>query len=161
VVPYVKFFTFVSRADVTELERAVESKPEQRVAQRLLAREVTTLVHGEDQCARAERASRLLFGEDITTLPVEDVLSVFQDVPSTQLTGESLRSGMTIVELVARIHLAPSKAEARRLIQAGGVYVNNRRVTDPQATLSRSDAIDGQLFVIRKGQKQNHLVQLT
>ena len=70
-------------------------------------------------------------------------------------------AGMALVDLVARVELAPSKSEARRLVQSGGVYVNNRRLSDPQARLTRDQAIGGRLFLLRKGQKQNHLVRLT
>jgi tyrosyl-tRNA synthetase len=72
-------------------------------------------------------------------------------------------AGLGIVDLLAdpRVQLAPSKSEARRLVQSGGVYVNNRRVTDVQMRLTRDQAIGGRLFVLRKGQKQNHLVRLT
>jgi tyrosyl-tRNA synthetase len=66
-----------------------------------------------------------------------------------------------IVDLIARVQLAPSKGEARRLVQGGGVYVNNRRVADPQAKLTRADAIGGELFIVRKGQRQNYVVRLT
>ncbi len=128
----------------------------------MLAREVTTLVHGAEQVTRAEHASSLLFGEDIATLAVEDVLAVFEDVPSTELpAAEFDGDGIGMVDLVARVQLASSKSEARRLVQSGGVYVNNRRVSDPQARLTRDQAIGGRLFVLRKGQKQNHLVRLT
>jgi len=119
-------------------------------------------VHGRDRVARAEHASALLFGEDIATLEVDDVLAVFDDVPATELPAEELAGdGIGMVDLVARVQLAPSKSEARRLVQSGGVYVNNRRVSDPQARLTRDQAIGGRLFVLRKGQKQNHVVQLT
>ena len=162
VVAYLKYFTFLDRASVDALAAATRSAPEKREAQRVLAREVTTLVHGADHLARAERASAVLFGEDITTLPLDDVLAVFDDVPSTELSAETFAgSGMGVIDLVARIQLAPSKAEARRLVQSGGVYVNNRRVTDLQARLTRDQAIGGALFVVRKGQRQNHLVRLT
>jgi tyrosyl-tRNA synthetase len=162
VVAYLKFLTFLDRARIEELERLAEREPERRDAQRALARELTTLVHGEELTARAEHASGLLFGEDIRTLPLEDVLAVFQDVPSTELPQASLPAdGVGIVELVTRIGLAGSKSDARRLVQSGGVYVNNRRIGDPSTRLSRADAIDGHLFIVRKGQKQNHLVRLT
>ena len=95
-------------------------------------------------------------------MPVDDVLAVFDDVPSTELAmAEFDGAGMGVVDLVARVGLAPSKAEARRLVQSGGVYVNNRRESDPQGRLTRAQAIGGRLFVVRKGQKQNHLVRLT
>jgi len=102
-----------------------------------------------------------LFGEDITTLDVGDVLAVFEDVPSTALPIDALGTdGIGIVDLVARVQLAASKSEARRLVQSGGVYVNNRRIADVNARLLRNDAIGGALFVVRKGQKQNHLVRI-
>jgi len=123
---------------------------------------VTTLVHGAERLARAEHASGLLFDEDIATLDVEDVLAVFEDVPSTELAADAFAGeGLGMVDLVARVQLASSKSDARRLVQSGGVYVNNRRVSDPQARLTRDQAIGGRLFVLRKGQKQNHLVRLT
>jgi tyrosyl-tRNA synthetase len=77
------------------------------------------------------------------------------------LPADQLGDGVGIVDLVARVQLAPSKGEARRLVQGGGVYVNNRRVSDPQTKLTRKDAIGGQLFIVRKGQKQNYVVRLT
>ena len=104
----------------------------------------------------------MIFGEGIATLPIDDVLAVFDDVPSTELSGETFAgNGIGVIDLVARVQLAPSKAEARRLVQAGGVYVNNRRVTDVQARLMRDQAIGGRLFVLRKGQRETHLVRLT
>ena len=162
VVPYLKFFTFLDREALAALESAAIAAPEKREAQRVLAREVTEVVHGRDQVTRAEQASSVLFGEDIATLDVEDVLAVFEDVPSTELPAASFDAeGIGMVDLVARVQLAPSKSEARRLVQSGGVYVNNRRMSDPQARLTRDQAIGGRLFVLRKGQKQTHLVRLT
>ena len=162
VAAYLKYFTFLDRPHIDALEQATQSAPEKREAQRTLAREVTSLVHGTDQVARAEHASSLLFREDITALPVADVLAVFADVPSTALPLDELGAdGIAIVDLVARVSLAPSKSEARRLVQSGGVYVNNRRITDLQQRIGRQEAIGGQLLLIRKGQKQNHLVLLT
>ena len=160
-VPYLKSFTFLERPQIEELDQATKTSPERREAQRVLAREVTSLVHGADQVARAERASHVLFGEDLTALSVDDVLAVFDDVPSTEVTVDEFGSGLGLVDLVARVRLAPSKGEARRLVQSGGVYVNNRRLADPAHKLSRDEAIEGKLFVLRKGQKQNHLVRLT
>ena len=91
-----------------------------------------------------------------------ETLAVFDDVPSTALPASDVSGdGIGIVDLVLRVGLAPSKSEARRLVQSGGVYVNNRRVSDLQLRLTREHAIGGRLFVLRKGQKQNHLVRLT
>jgi tyrosyl-tRNA synthetase len=162
VVTYLRYFTFLERSAIDGLEAVTRSAPEKREAQRVLAREVTSLVHGTDQLTRVEHASAVLFSEDITTLTVDDVLAVFEDVPSTELSGEALGDGgIGVVDLVAGVGLAPSKGEARRLVQSGGVYVNNRRISDPQARLTRDQAIGGRVFVVRRGSKQNHVVRLT
>ena len=160
-ITYLKFFTFFDAPAIDELARATSASPEHRDAQRTLAREVTRLVHGQAHVERAERASSVLFSEDLSTLPVEDVLAVFEDAPSTELAADEFAgAGLAMVDLLARLQLAPSKSEARRLIQSGGVYVNNRRVSDLQARLTHADALGGRLFVVRKGQRQQCLVKL-
>jgi len=162
VAAYLKFFTFLDQSAVAELEEAVRTVPERRDAQRALAREVTTIVHGAEHNSRAEHASELLFGERITDLTADDVLAVFEDVPSTDVPADEIdRDGIGIIDLLVRAQAAPSKSEARRLVQGGGVYVNNRRVADPQARLSRGETIGGRVFLLRKGQKQQYIVRLT
>jgi tyrosyl-tRNA synthetase len=163
VIMYLKCFTFLDRPAIESLDEATKSAPEKREAQRVLAREVTTLVHGAEHVARAERASSVLFGEDIATLSADQVLAVFGDVPSSAVPSASFEGGgVPLVDLLADPHvkLAGSKSEARRLVQSGGVYVNNRRVSDPQLKLTREQAIEGRLFVLRKGQKLNHVLRL-
>jgi tyrosyl-tRNA synthetase len=162
VVTYLKCFTFLDQGGIDALAAASAEAPEKREAQRVLAREVTTLVHGSVQVARTERASSVLFSEDISSLPIDDLLSVFSDVPSTAIPRTELGDdGIGLVELIARVKLAPSKSEARRLVQSGGVYVNNRRAADPQAKVRATEAMGGQLFLLRKGAKEQHLVRLT
>jgi tyrosyl-tRNA synthetase len=158
VVRYLKFFTFRTQEEIDDLETATRESPEKREAQRALAHDVTALVHGADQTARAERASAILFGGDITHANLDDALTVFEDAPSTELRWPS--EGLTVIQALVTTGLAPSKSEAMRLIKAGGVYVNNRRVADERASLSQSQAIGGRLFVLRKGQRQNHLLKL-
>ena len=163
VIAYLKSFTFLDRPAIEALEGVTRTAPEKREAQRVLAREVTTLVHGAEHVTRAEHASSVLFGEDIATLSADQVLAVFSDVPSSEVSGAAFEgAGMLLVELLAdpAVKLAPSKSEARRLVQSGGVYVNNRRASDVQMRLTREQAIEGVLFVVRKGQKQNHVVRL-
>ena len=163
VVSHLKCFTFLDRAAIEGLEAATRSTPEKREAQRVLAREVTTMVHGAEHVTRAEHASTVLFGEDIATLSADQVLAVFGDVPSSRLPESAFDgAGMPLVDLLAdpAVKLLPSKSEARRLVQSGGVYVNNRRASDVQMRLTRDQAIEGKLFVLRKGQKQNHVVRL-
>src|SRR5262249_43133449 len=99
--------------------------------------------------------------EDIATLGADEVAAVMGDVPSAEIPASEFGEGVGIVDLMARVQLVPSKSEARRLVQSGGVYVNNRRVADVQLRLTAEQAIDGRLFVLRKGQKQQFLVRLT
>ena len=161
VIAYLKYFTFLDQQAIDVLASSVTSAPDKREAQRVLAREVTALVHGVDQVTRAEHASSVLFSEDIATLAADDVLAVFEDVPSTEIpAGEFDGAGIGMVDLVARVQLAPSKSEARRLVQSGGVYMNNRRIADLQARVTVADAIGGRLVVLRKGQKQTHIVRV-
>jgi len=160
-VRYLRYFTFLDRPTIEQLEEATRRNPESREAQRALAREVTRAVHGAEHVTRAEHASSVLFGEDISTLPADDVLAVFDDVPSSTVTPDRLTGeGVAVVELLASSGLTASKGEATRLIRGGGVYVNNRRITDERARLLLRDAIEGRLFVLRKGAKQNHLVRV-
>ena len=158
VVRYLKFFTFLERGAIEALARATTEQPERREAQRALAREVTALVHGQDQVGRAERAAQVLFGEDIRTADVDDVLMVFEDAPSTELALPA--DGMPLAEMLATVKLAPSKSEAMRLLKSGGIYVNNVRAADEKVRLTAADAIGGALFVLRKGRKDHHIVKL-
>jgi tyrosyl-tRNA synthetase len=158
VVRYLKFFTFLGRADIEGLARATAEQPERREAQRALARAVTALVHGDDHVRRAEQAAQVLFGEKIGDIPVEDVLTVFEDAPSTELTLPA--DGMPILDMLVAIKLVASKSEAMRLLKSGGVYVNNVRAADERARLTKSEAIGGQVFVLRKGRKDQHIVRV-
>jgi tyrosyl-tRNA synthetase len=158
---YLKSFTFLDQATIAALEHEMRAAPEKRESQRVLAREVTALVHGAEQVVRAEHASQLLFGEDITQLSADDVLAVFADVSSTEIDdAQLLGEGASIVDLLAQVRLVPSKSEARRLVQGGGVYLNNRRISDIQARITLSSAIGGRVLILRKGAKQNHLVKI-
>lgn len=161
VVTYLKYFTWLSKDRIEELESATSAEPEKREAQRALAREITQMLHGETALARAEMASRVLFGEEITELGVADVLEVFGDVPSTRLSAAQFqRDGIPIVDLLLTTNLSESKAEARRLIQGGGVYLNNARATDTRRRVSIADSIGGQILILRKGPRQYHLVKI-
>jgi tyrosyl-tRNA synthetase len=158
VVRYLKFFTFLPQETIDSLARTVADAPERRDAQRTLAREVTMLVHGADQVARAERAAAVLFDERVTQADVDDVLMVFADAPSTELAIPT--EGMSLVEMLATVKLAASRSEATRLVKSGGVYVNNVRATDERARLRVSDAIGGQVLLLRKGRKDQHVVKV-
>ncbi|MCU0249821.1 MAG: tyrosine--tRNA ligase [Vicinamibacterales bacterium] len=161
VVKYLKFFTFLDRGAIEALEAGVARAPETREAQRVLAREVTRTIHGQDAVDRAEHASGLLFGERISELDVDDIIAVFDDVPSTGMAAALFAgAGATIADVMVTTKLASSKSDAMRLVRGGGVYVNNRRVTDERARFTADQAIAGRMFVLRKGSRQYHLVRI-
>lgn len=161
VVKYLKFFTLLDQAEITELAASVEAAPEKRAAQRRLGEEVTRLVHGESQLQRALLATRVLFGGEMTGLNANDALDIFADVPSHELSKTAFEgTGLPLIEAVIACGLAPSKGAARRLVESGGIYVNNRRATDTQATLDLSMLIDGQCLVLRKGAKDYRLARI-
>lgn len=161
VVPYLKYFTWLGRPEIEALETAVAERPERREAQKVLAQEVTRLVHGPAELARAERASEVLFGGSLDGVSVDDLLGVFEDVPSTDVERVRLEDGgLLLPDLLVETGIATSKGEARRLVRAGGVNVNNRRASDENAPITPGDCIEGRLIVLRKGQKHYHLVQV-
>jgi tyrosyl-tRNA synthetase len=160
VITYLKFFTFLERSAIDDLATAVATAPEKRQAQRVLASEVTALVHGGEHVQRAERAASLVFSEDIAALPFDEIVAVLGDVPSSEMPRSEFAAGVGLVDLVARTGLAPSKGEARRLVQSGGVYLNNRRASDVGLRVMVDQAIGGQLLLLRKGARQTHLIRI-
>ncbi len=157
-VKYLRFFTFFDQARIRELEEATTREPERRTAQRELAREVTQLVHGESAARDAEVASVKLFGASVTTMSVVELLEVFPNVPS--FTVRYVSEGWPVVELLAAAGVTASKGEATRLIRGGGISVNDRRVTDEKERLRSEQAIEGQMFLVRKGKRDNYLIRI-
>jgi tyrosyl-tRNA synthetase len=159
VVKYLKFFTMLDQQAIAELEQAVVTAPEKREAQKRLAEEVTRAVHGESNLRKAIQASQVLFGGEIEDLSASDVLDIFAEVPSSEVARDAFTGdGVSLVDLVIACGFAPSKGAARRLIEDGGIYINNRRVSDAQATINLPAFIDGQFLVLRKGARKYHLV---
>ena len=119
---------------------------------------MTRAIHGDAAAREAEAAAEKLFSGDITTMNVGELLQVFANVPSKSVPAQ--RDGWRLVNLLTDVGLTASNGEATRLIRSGGIYVNERRVTDEKARLSPAEAIEGQLFVVRKGKKDNFLIRI-
>jgi tyrosyl-tRNA synthetase len=161
VINQLKYFTLLKQEEVEALAQCLASAPEKREAQRRLAQEVTKLVHGEDALRKAEQASKVLFGEAIQNISLQDALDIFSEVPSVQFEKSWLSGdGQSLVDLVAASGLAQSKGEAKRLMQGGGIYLNNVRVNDLKCLVSLNNTIEGQALVLRKGAKEYRLVKL-
>ncbi len=161
VISYLKFFTWLPKDDIKELQFTLTSNPDKREAQRRLAREVTKLVHGDDGLRKAEKATNILFGEEITDLDSRDVLDIFSDVPSTDLNKNKLIDGtLTIVDLASECNITSSRGEAKRLIKSRGLYLNNRRIEDERYIISLKESLGGKYFILRKGPKDYHLIRV-
>jgi tyrosyl-tRNA synthetase len=161
VVKYLKLFTLLDESQVSELEQQVKSTPERREAQRRLAEEVTRTVHGEAGLRSAQQASEVLFGGDIAGLTASELMGIFADVPSIEVSREAFgNGGMPLVDLVVEAGFEASKGRARTLIEGGGVSVNNQKVTDKDAAIDLSHSVDGQVLVLRKGKREFRLVKL-
>jgi len=157
---YLKVFTFLGLDEIAAACRQHRAAPEGRAAQKLLAAEITRIVHGPEALTRAQRASHALFGGDLTGLEVRELREIFADVPSTCLSPQRLAGGIGLADLLAETHLAKSKGEARRAITQGGVYLNNQRVADAEAAVTPADLLGQSILVLRRGKKQYHLVQV-
>ena len=161
VIVYLKFFTWLSQEEIAEFEESVRAEPEKRTAQKELARHVTAMVHGESEIEKALRASEVLFGKEISGLSVDEILDIFADVPSTELEKSKLESDeFTVGDALVLSGLAPSKGEAKRLVQGGGVAINNVRADDARKPISAAEFIDGQVLVLRKGARHYHLIRV-
>jgi len=161
VIHYLKAFTWLDRDAIGELEQSLAENPGAREPHRRLGREVTTMLHGESELAKAEQAAKVLFGGSLDNLSVNDLKDIFEDVPSTVIDREELSGeGMGALELCTRTGLTSSNGEARRLIRQGGLFVNNERFADESGRVTVDQGIDGQLLVLRKGKKSYHLVQI-
>jgi len=161
VIEDLKHFTWMTQDEIAPLAHKVATQPEQREAQRALAQTMTALVHGETALAKAMQASQALFGGDIAGLSAEEIGDIFSDVPSSQVAKAALEgAGRSLLDVLVDAGLTKSKGEARRLIDSGGVYVNNAPAAGADQTVALTDAIEGQFVVLRKGKKSYHLLQV-
>jgi tyrosyl-tRNA synthetase len=157
-VKYLKFFTFLTQEEIAAIERESTGAPEKRVAQRALAQELTRIVHGDTAVREAEAAAQKLFGGQVATMSAAELRQVFANVPSKDVPFSV--EGWSAVDLVSSTGVTGSRGEATRLIRAGGLYINERRITDEKERLGPEQAIDGELFVVRKGKKDNVLLRI-
>ncbi|MFE6870828.1 tyrosine--tRNA ligase [Kitasatospora sp. NPDC057692] len=146
---FLRIFSFRSKEEIEELERETTERPAARLAQRALAEELTTLVHGADQYERAVAASKALFGQgDLAELEAPTLAAALAEVPKAAVT--ELQS---VVDLLVAVGLSPSRSAARRTIKEGGAYLNNVKVTDEEAVPAEADLLHGRWLVLRRGKR--------
>ena len=148
-----RVFTFRSAGEIGELERQTRESPAARAAQRLLAEDVTTLVHGSAECARVIAASRAMFGQgDLRGLEERTLADALDEVGLVTVQAPAGRLP-TVVDLLAATGIAPSKSAARRMIAAGVAYLNNTRVSAEDAAPDPADLLHGRFLVLRRGRR--------
>jgi tyrosyl-tRNA synthetase len=155
VVSWLKIFTFLSKNDIDALGEATERDPGKREAQRVLAREVTSLVHGDEATAKAERISAALFYGDFGELQIDEIEQGFDGVP-THTVGES---GQNLVELLVEAGISSSKRQAREDVGNGAIYINGDRCTDLDRSMRTADGLHGRYIIIRRGKNKYFLVK--
>jgi tyrosyl-tRNA synthetase len=155
---YLKIFTFEPLEKIAAVCREHAEEPEKRLAQKLLASHMTAMIHGEAALDDAVRASEALFGRELSGLSDSDLSTIFSDVPSILLERNELACGLRLSQALVKAGACGSRGEANRLIRGGGVYLNNRRVTDDQA-LSEADLASASMLVLRTGKKDYYLVR--
>ncbi|MGW3954000.1 tyrosine--tRNA ligase [Streptomyces sp. NPDC004752] len=157
VSAYLRILSFKSRAELEELERQTEERPQARAAQRALAEELTTLVHGADQTAAVIAASKALFGQgELDQLDERTLTAALSEVPHVRVAGLG-----QVTDLFAEVGLVPSKSAARRAVKEGGAYVNNVKVIAEDAVPAAEDLLHGRWLVLRRGKKNLAAVEVT
>ena len=159
VSQFLRFYTFLPRERVEELEARVRTNPAGRDAQKALAWEVTGLVHGEAEAAKSKAAAEALFGEEISDLDEPTLLDVMSEAPSSEIARTRLTEGALLLDLLAETGLVPSKSAARTDITSGGAYVNNKRVSELEHRVGADDLLHGRYLVLRRGKKNFHIVK--
>lgn len=157
VIRFLKFFTFLRREEIEALENKHAENPGAREAHRALARSVTELIHGESATNEAIRASEILFGGGLDAISESTFHEIISEAPSKEMEATRLREGLPLVELLVHGGLCPSKGQARKDIEGGGIYLNNAREANAQRVVSASDLLFGKHLLLRKG-KRNYVV---
>lgn len=153
---YLRILSFRSRTELEELEQVTEERPQARTAQRALAEELTTLVHGAGQCAAVIAASKALFGQgDLTELDEATLSAALSELPRLRVAEPG-----QVVDLFAEVELVASKSAARRTVKEGGAYVNNVKVAAEDATVAAEDLLHGRWLVLRRGKKNLAAVEV-
>jgi tyrosyl-tRNA synthetase len=160
---YLRYFTLLDRPAIEELDRALAETPEKREAQKALAREVARMVHGERALAAAEEVSALLFeGADPASLSLEALHALQVEIPVFTMEAKDDLSMYDVLEAacVGPEALFKSKADMRRMLQQGGVYLNGRRLGPERVPLTKSDLLGGEFVLLRKGARTYGLVKV-
>ena len=149
---YLKIFTFLTKEEIEDVMKKQNEKPEDRIAQKTLAYEFVKDLHGEEEAKKAVEISQSLFTDKIKELDAKTLKENFKDVPSFEISEDK-----NIVDFVVDNNICTSKREAREMISGNAISINNEKVTDLEYTVSKSDAIDNEVIIVKKGKKKYFL----
>nr|WP_306798730.1 tyrosine--tRNA ligase [Oceanobacillus saliphilus] len=154
VIKFLRYFTFLSVEEISVLEEEVANRPENRVAQKRLAEEMTKTVHSEAALEQAEKISAALFSGDLKQLSVEEIKQGFKDVP----TYQAEKADIGLIDLLVNSSISSSKRQAREDVKNGAVYINGDRVQEIDYVLTAEDRIEDTFTIVRRGKKKYFLV---
>ncbi|MCW1248862.1 tyrosine--tRNA ligase [Acaricomes phytoseiuli] len=161
VAERLKVFTFLSRAEIEELAQVTAERPHERAAQKTLAWEVTSMVHGAEATGKVIDASRALFGGgELEGLDESTLRAATAELPYTKLSADDFDDGLDIVSLLVASGLVESNSAARRTVADGGAYVNNQKVTAPDSRIERSQLLHGRYLLVRRGKRTMALLEV-
>lgn len=156
VIKYLKFFTFLAKDEIDELEQQVRLNPERRQAQRRLAEEVTRFVHGQEALDQAEKISDILFTGNVKELSVAEVQEAFEKVPHVEVHAIN----QSIIDLLVTTSIEPSKRQAREDVSAGAITINGDRSTDIEKIINPQESFSGKFMIIRRGKRNYFLAKV-
>ena len=151
VIDYLKKLTFLSKKEIEKIEKEHNKEPEKRIAQKNLAHEVITFLHGEEEYKKALRISEALFSGDFKNLSIDEIEAGLKDVPSFDVTGD------TLIDTLVNNKIASSRREAREFLNAGSITINGEKVTDENMIIDEKVALQGKVVIIRRGKKKYYL----
>lgn len=152
VIDYLKKLTFLTREEIESIEAEHKQKPEARLAQKALAEEIITFLHGKEEYQKAVQISEALFSGNVANLSTEEMEQAFKDVPHFEIKEE-----LPLSDFLVQHGIATSKREAREFIQAGSISINGEKVTDENLVVSRNIAKDGKIILVRRGKKKYYM----
>ncbi len=160
---WIRIFTLLQKNEIDQLLAAHKEAPHQRLLQKKLAEEVTTFVHSKDDFVFAVKASEILFGnataDVLQSLNEEQLLQVMEGVPSAEINMEQLRNGYDLLDLLTGTQIFPSKGEAKKMWQAGGLALNKQKIGNDKLKIELSDLLQGKYLLVQKGKKNYYLVK--
>ena len=154
VIDYLKKLTFLSKEEIESIEKEHNCAPENRLAQKTLAKEVITFLHGEEEFIKAENISKALFSGDIKNLTSEEIEIGFKGVPTIELNKEQ-----TLIDVLVNNNIVSSRREAREFLNSGAISINGDVVKDENIIINEENAIDNKFTIIRRGKKKYYLIK--